>query len=987
MASLLPPVVVTLLADTAEFNAKFDEAAEKTGAFGDVASKALLGVGAAVAAVGGFSVDMALKFQDSTTQLANNAGISVTAAQAIGNAFLNTAGKSTFSANEMVQAYSSIAGQLGVTEGHALTATQAMTVMQAATDLADATGQSLATTTDSLGRVMQAYQIPVAGAAQATDILFNVGRDTNNTTDTLAQTFGKLRTNLGPLSPTLADTGTLLLDLNEHGLTGTRGLMAVSSGLSTLLGGSKKTDDELGSLGITLYNSSGQFVGMGNVIDQLAPKLAGMTQQQQLAATQALFGAGASKKLIDTIIAGQPAWDTAAQQATALGTAHQAAQNHAQTFGGVMETLKATIVDQGIKIGNQLLPYLMQAAQWLGQNLPAAVTAVSGVLSQLTAFISSDVVPAIGAMASWMGEHVLPIWNQFAGWVGNTLIPALMQLWGAFERNVLPVLVTIGQGFVAVLAAMVPVAEFIVGTLIGAITFMANNFSVFGPILLAAAAGFAIFKASLAIQALIQGVSMGMYMLQAGIQGVAVAEVGGESAMYSFGVALDVAMGPIGIAAAAIGGIALVLTNLGNISHFVGSLFESDQQKVQDAINATKQHMEDLSKQAQQTLSRDLADKSSAASQVFVQNSSAINNSLYKLIDTQNQASGAVRVYEQEANHFSGAIADGFRNMATATQGSVDAMRIPDGVTSSWSTFSSQAKDVFNVLATQNDSADIQKFYTQLQEDNGNAGLAVQQLATTSGGAWKQMAQDVVTSMATQRTAQETGAGRTIALWNQMYQQYLSTETAQQQNTTAGQQWAQTQANNVVPGAQAARDEVQKLATAHGRSYQNMLDIIQYNPGYLNSLEQDDAKAQIAAQNTQQFAGALGSVFQGIANLGKSGGMLGNLVNSIGNAINHVQGRQGGGDVLPGQLYVVGEDGPEILGMGSYGGHVYPNRQLQQLTAVGGAPGGSGYTVDARIINPVFNGTPRQMLGEMQAMIQDNNRDIVSKLRQIGAAA
>ena len=95
-------------------------------------------MGAAVLGVGVGAIDMGVKMQSADTSIATSAGISTKAATAIGNAFLGTALKSEFSGREMAEAYSTVAGQLGATEGHALTTAQAMTVMNAATDLATA---------------------------------------------------------------------------------------------------------------------------------------------------------------------------------------------------------------------------------------------------------------------------------------------------------------------------------------------------------------------------------------------------------------------------------------------------------------------------------------------------------------------------------------------------------------------------------------------------------------------------------------------------------------------------------------------------------------------------------------------------------------------------------------------------------------------------------------------------------------------------------
>tara|TARA_R100000388_G_C7238990_1_gene159937 strand:- start:260 stop:1969 length:1710 start_codon:yes stop_codon:yes gene_type:complete len=76
--------------------------------------------------------------------------------------------------------------------------------------------------------------------------------------------------------------------------------------------------------------------------------------------------------------------------------------------------------------------------------------------------------------------------------------------------------------------------------------------------------------------------------------------------------------------------------------------------------------------------------------------------------------------------------------------------------------------------------------------------------------------------------------------------------------------------------------------------------------------------------------------------------------------------RQAGGDVRPGETYLVGERGPELLTMGQYGGNVTPNRNLGQGV----------------IIN-IYDGTGRKI---DQAM-SDLRVEVVERAQQFGEFA
>ena len=76
--------------------------------------------------------------------------------------------------------------------------------------------------------------------------------------------------------------------------------------------------------------------------------------------------------------------------------------------------------------------------------------------------------------------------------------------------------------------------------------------------------------------------------------------------------------------------------------------------------------------------------------------------------------------------------------------------------------------------------------------------------------------------------------------------------------------------------------------------------------------------------------------------------------------------RQAGGDVRPGETYLVGERGPELLTMGQYGGNVTPNRNLAQGVMIN-----------------IYDGTGRKI---DQAM-SDLRVEVVERAQQFGEFA
>lgn len=202
---------------------------------------ALVG-GAAIAEVGASALNAVKQQTTAVAQMEANTGETLAQAQELGNAFLDTArkGESTFKSPEITGAFATVAGQLKLTEGHVLSTASSLRFMAAAEHDAEATGGDLASTTSALASTMQAFHIPLQGVNHEADMLFNVSRALNVPIEQVSTSVNRLHTRLGVAAPSLRDTGGLMLAFGKSGIQGSRGLMLVSSSMSSLLAAGQK---------------------------------------------------------------------------------------------------------------------------------------------------------------------------------------------------------------------------------------------------------------------------------------------------------------------------------------------------------------------------------------------------------------------------------------------------------------------------------------------------------------------------------------------------------------------------------------------------------------------------------------------------------------------------------------------------------------------------------------------------------------------------
>jgi TP901 family phage tail tape measure protein len=386
--------------------------------------------GTAIAGAGVAAVSLAVKMQSADAAIAASSGVSMAAAKSLGDAFLSTGGKSEYSGQQMATAYAAVAGQLKATQGAALTNAQAMTFMYAATDLAKASGQDLGTTTQTLGGVLQAFQLKVKDAANVSNVLFNASNATGQSFTALATSLERVRSRLGNTSPPLAALTALMVDMTKNGITGRTALSGLNTAMTALMGaavGSTKVNklakQTLADYGIAAQTADGQLVSMATVIDKLAPKYATMTQAQQLSTSATIFGNAAAKGMTAVIDGGTRSYNAATDAVTKHNSVQDAAALKDKTLSVEIEILKVAIQDMATRLGEVLLPAITKVAGailplindvislagWFEKGSPLAIAlgvAIGLSLTPALVGMGIEAVAAFGAMMTSMGETI-----------------------------------------------------------------------------------------------------------------------------------------------------------------------------------------------------------------------------------------------------------------------------------------------------------------------------------------------------------------------------------------------------------------------------------------------------------------------------------------------------------------------------------------------------------------------------------------------------
>lgn len=172
----------------------------------------------------------------------------------------------------------------------------------------------------------------------------------------------------------------------------------------------------------------------------------------------------------------------------------------------------------------------------------------------------------------------------------------------------------------------------------------------------------------------------------------------------------------------------------------------------------------------------------------------------------------------------------------------------------------------------------------------------------------------------------------------------------------------------------AMLDNIQAIKNLRDANVNNKMAVEEANSIYDQQLEQLRRTAYSLGFNKQQVDALIDSykaiparaevevrapgLLAAIAQAKELARLLGSNVaaaNAAGNADTYVSGRWAGGPVMPGQTYVVGENGPEVLKMGATGGYVYAGNGTggpAAVAAMPASPSGPSATTATAVVEP-----------------------------------
>ena len=369
--------VAYLELDSSKFQKGFKSAYNDLKVFGDKSataeqkfkgfSSALATVGSTMsrsvtlplAGVGAAALKTATDFEAGMSEVKAISGATATEFDALRDKAIEMGAKTKFSASDSAAAfkYMAMAGW---------DASAMMDGIAGIMDLAAASGEDLATTSDIVTDALTAFGLQASDSAHFADVLAQASSKSNTNVGLMGETFKYVAPVAGALGYSIEDTAVAIGLMANSGIKASQAGTALRSAFTRMAKPTKEVYVAMDALGISLTNSDGSMKSLNEIMVDLRKGFAGLTEEQKAQYAAMLAGQEGMSGLLAIVNASDVDFQKLTDE---INNANGAAQDMAEIMmdntKGAVEQLKGALESAGIIIGEKLTPYIRQLAEWI----------------------------------------------------------------------------------------------------------------------------------------------------------------------------------------------------------------------------------------------------------------------------------------------------------------------------------------------------------------------------------------------------------------------------------------------------------------------------------------------------------------------------------------------------------------------------------------------------------------------------------------------
>ena len=377
MAVNMGTAIAYLELDTSKFSKGFVSAYNDLKVFGDksaTAEQKLNGLSSAfkttggllsknvtlpIVGVGAAAVKTATDFEAGMSEVKAISGATGSEFDALRDKAIEMGAKTKFSASDSADAfkYMAMAGW---------DASQMMDGIAGIMDLAAASGEDLATTSDIVTDALTAFGLQASDSAHFADVLAQASSKSNTNVGLMGETFKYVAPVAGALGYSIEDTAVAIGLMANSGIKGSQAGTALRSTITRLAKPVGEAKDAVEELKISITNADGTMKPLSQTMVELREKFAGLTEEQKAQYAAMLAGQEGMSGLLAIVNASDEDFQKLTDEINNVnGAAEDMASVMMDNTAGAVEQLKGALESAGILIGEKFTPYIRKLAEWI----------------------------------------------------------------------------------------------------------------------------------------------------------------------------------------------------------------------------------------------------------------------------------------------------------------------------------------------------------------------------------------------------------------------------------------------------------------------------------------------------------------------------------------------------------------------------------------------------------------------------------------------
>ena len=346
------------------------ETLEKVGGkIADVGETLTTHVTVPILAAGTAAVKTASDFDTAMSKVAAVSGATGDELQDLRDKAREMGSKTKFSASEAAEAMNYMA-MAGWKTGDILDGIEGIM------NLAAASGEDLATTSDIVTDALTAFGLSAADSGHFADVLAAASSNANTNVSMMGETFKYCAPVAGALGFSCEDTAEAIGLMANSGIKGSQAGTALRSMMNALAGEVKFCGDSFGEIEIATTNADGSMRDLNDILADCRVAFSQMSESEQASAAQALVGKNAMSGFLAVM-------NAAPSDIEKLNSAISTCSDEVDGYNGVTEKMAAVMQDN---LGGQLTilkSQLEELAISFGEILMPAIRAIVSKIQAL----------------------------------------------------------------------------------------------------------------------------------------------------------------------------------------------------------------------------------------------------------------------------------------------------------------------------------------------------------------------------------------------------------------------------------------------------------------------------------------------------------------------------------------------------------------------------------------------------------------------------